>query len=151
MFKLLLYLTISYLAPKAYKALNTKGFKYLDKVSMIIGNSVAHGGIAFHPSTSHFHWRWWGGWRARQGRWFFHGPFHCATSHHVCSPNCLSCHQCTFPLSKHIFAPSHDIFAHQWIPCPHDGGWSHAQDDGQSSLTVYYTTWQCCDKPIWWD
>ena len=27
-----------------------KGFKHLDKVSMIIGNSVARGGCAFHPS-----------------------------------------------------------------------------------------------------
>ena len=27
-----------------------KGFKYLNKVSMIIGDSVACGGCAFHPS-----------------------------------------------------------------------------------------------------
>ena len=27
-----------------------KGFKHLDKVSMIISDSVAHGGHAFHPS-----------------------------------------------------------------------------------------------------
>ena len=29
-----------------------KGFKYLNKVSMIIGDSVTHGGHAFHPSIA---------------------------------------------------------------------------------------------------